>query len=717
MAVSRPRYLDRPLPTVEVFSNGQSFVGVYLKNKRAEYEKAIAEAKEELGANYEHERWRLQYLATLQRHAAAERASYRRGAKGGSYTAAQKAYNSARSQETTLNLKVAQKAGEWTNLSERMKTHLNNEARSKIDEVVSGFDPGSEKQVLETIRTRLVNDHEFIAELENSMPLDAADPGLQQLLVAKTLADIITAEGEAAGLQFNQDDLARVVGQVAKVQEDPERWTALIANARVDADQMHNKLITEGVVDFSNEIRKAITLDNGGVDPFIAIEGLKGSVSQSELGQLPEVKAAIAPNQGTIQDRPADTAAEWATLIQDAYELTPEFAQKIVDVAISVGASPGDLANLMYYETGGDQAAKKGEAFSPSVRNAIGATGLIQFTIPTARDALQTTTDELAAMSQVEQMDFVEKYLKQTNMDLSTPEGLAASVFYPRSGGDPNFNIYQDYIARGLPKTAEKFKKQNNGIETLGDYNDRLMRQSRIPSGSPIDPFAEQAAPAQAAQAAPAAQAQAAPGVSADPGYYEGGDWEDLAGEAQGLAPPSREAIQERAREIFSPEDTMLQRIQQRRGDRLGRKALRHMENLPRPQKLLYESSRRAQHFLDSDVDDFVSSDMERDHGNTLANSMIAGDLSMDELLDRAQELAGAIADKPAEVRAARDRILDVAMRTSLAHYRGHQVDRPKVSLEMGEEHITAEPVEQAKEPIVFEDIPIEGTLPEATNG
>jgi len=697
MAVSRPRYLDRPLPTVEVFSNGQSFVGVYLKNKRAEYEKAIAEAKEELGANYEHERWRLQYLATLQRHAAAERASYRRGAKGGSYAAAQKAYNSARSQETTLNLKVAQKAGEWTNLSERMKTHLNNEARSKISEVVSQFDPGSEGQVLKTIRTRLVNDHEFIAELENSMPLDAADPGLQQRLVAKTLMDIITAEGEAAGLQFNQDDLAGVVGQVAKVQGDPERWTALIANAQVDADQMRNKLIAEGTEDFSGPIRKAITLDNGGVDPFIAIEGLKGSVSQSELGQLPEVKAAIAPNQGTIQDRPADTAAEWATLIQDAYELTPEFAQKIVDVAASVGASPGDLANLMYFETG--------KTFDPSMKNPnSSATGLIQFIDDTAK-ALGTSTDELSKMSQVEQMDYVQKYL-QDQVDrgnsLADSNALYAAVF---TGDAAN----GQYPNKELPQS---WKDVNKGINTYGDYFNHVSRNAKIPSGSPIDPFAEQAAPAQAAPA------QAAPGVSADPGYYEGGDWEDLAGEAQGLAPPSREAIQERAREIFSPEDTMLQRIQQRRGDRLGRKALRHMGNLPRPQKLLYESSRRAQHFLDSDVE-AVFSEMEGQYGDALANSMIAGDLSMDEMLDRAQELAGAMADKPAEVRAARDRILDVAMRSSLMHYRGYQVDRPKpkVILEMGEDHITAEPVEQADEPIVFEDIPIEGTPPEATNG
>ena len=58
-------------------------------------------------------------------------------------------------------------------------------------------------------------------------------------------------------------------------------------------------------------------------------------------------------------------------------------------------------------------AFESGETFSPSVRNAAGsgATGLIQFMPSTAKD-LGTSTTELADMSAVDQLDYVQKYFR-----------------------------------------------------------------------------------------------------------------------------------------------------------------------------------------------------------------------------------------------------------------------------------------------------------------
>jgi hypothetical protein len=60
----------------------------------------------------------------------------------------------------------------------------------------------------------------------------------------------------------------------------------------------------------------------------------------------------------------------------------------------------------MAFETGG--------TFSPSQKNAAGSSviGLIQFMSTTAKN-LGTSTSELAKMTAVEQLNYVEKYLKQ----------------------------------------------------------------------------------------------------------------------------------------------------------------------------------------------------------------------------------------------------------------------------------------------------------------
>ena len=53
-----------------------------------------------------------------------------------------------------------------------------------------------------------------------------------------------------------------------------------------------------------------------------------------------------------------------------------------------------------------------GETFSPSIRNkGTKATGLIQF-MPKTAIGLGTTIDELAGMTQVQQMDYVYTYFK-----------------------------------------------------------------------------------------------------------------------------------------------------------------------------------------------------------------------------------------------------------------------------------------------------------------
>ncbi|HEY8561482.1 MAG TPA: peptidoglycan-binding protein [Pyrinomonadaceae bacterium] len=106
--------------------------------------------------------------------------------------------------------------------------------------------------------------------------------------------------------------------------------------------------------------------------------------------------------------------------------VTQEFLSGVENMAQRLGTRPEYILSVMSFETGG--------TFNPAERNSIGATGLIQFLPETARN-LGTSTAELARMSSVEQLRYVEKYFDQPNFRgrLGTLEGLYTAVLSGRA--------------------------------------------------------------------------------------------------------------------------------------------------------------------------------------------------------------------------------------------------------------------------------------------
>jgi hypothetical protein len=87
-------------------------------------------------------------------------------------------------------------------------------------------------------------------------------------------------------------------------------------------------------------------------------------------------------------------------------------------------------------------AFETGETFSPSTGNhrGSGATGLIQF-MPKTAGHLGTSTAALAAMSAVEQLDYVEQYLSSYAGRLNTLEDVYMAILWPTAIGQSN-----DYV-------------------------------------------------------------------------------------------------------------------------------------------------------------------------------------------------------------------------------------------------------------------------------
>ncbi|TNE46301.1 MAG: lytic transglycosylase [Deltaproteobacteria bacterium] len=132
---------------------------------------------------------------------------------------------------------------------------------------------------------------------------------------------------------------------------------------------------------------------------------------------------------------------------------TPEFRQKVADIADRLGMDPQHLMAVMSFETGG--------SFSPSIRNRTsGATGLIQFMPSTAR-GLGTSTDALARMDPMQQLDYVEKYLKPYAGKMNSVEDAYMAVLWPAAvGKGPNHVLFSSPSIQ---------YRQNSGLDTNGN--------------------------------------------------------------------------------------------------------------------------------------------------------------------------------------------------------------------------------------------------------
>ena len=188
---------------------------------------------------------------------------------------------------------------------------------------------------------------------------------------------------------------------------------------------------------------------------------------------------------------------ELGTQIAAAYpQAGVALANKIVEVARHVGAHPFDLANMIAYETAYffrpdiQYDGNPGEPFTeywynPETGRDVGrATGLIQFTPPTARK-LDTTTYALFQMSADQQMEYVRAYLdmERQGRPLDTPHKVAMAIFEPKAIDWPPDKLFDPAVPA-----------DNRGIQTPREYLQEQLgsRKINLPSSTgeapPVDP-------------------------------------------------------------------------------------------------------------------------------------------------------------------------------------------------------------------------------------
>lgn len=135
---------------------------------------------------------------------------------------------------------------------------------------------------------------------------------------------------------------------------------------------------------------------------------------------------------------------------------------KVQTIADLLRMDADNLMAVMWHES----------KLNPKAKNPKGsATGLIQFLSSTAK-ALGTTTDALAAMTFVDQMDFVYLFLKPYKGRMNDLVESYMAVFYPSALGKPDTYRFPENVTRWNP-IFDKFPK--DGVTTKGEIAQHLF--------------------------------------------------------------------------------------------------------------------------------------------------------------------------------------------------------------------------------------------------
>lgn len=146
-----------------------------------------------------------------------------------------------------------------------------------------------------------------------------------------------------------------------------------------------------------------------------------------------------------------------------------EFLNKVQDISDKLMINPNWLMATMKLESGLNEKA---------VNSISGATGLIQFMPATAKN-LNTTTDKLLQMSNVEQLDFVYKYLLPYKGKMNDLVDVYFAVFFPLAIGKAD-----SYVLQTSKLSAFLIANQNagydinkNGELTRGEVKQSILRR------------------------------------------------------------------------------------------------------------------------------------------------------------------------------------------------------------------------------------------------
>ena len=148
------------------------------------------------------------------------------------------------------------------------------------------------------------------------------------------------------------------------------------------------------------------------------------------------------------------------------------FIAKVIGISQRLGIAPEWMMQLFMQES-----SMNHQAVNPTTN----ATGLIQF-MPTTARSLGTTVEALKAMTNLQQLDWVERYFQPYKGRMNCYVDVYFTVFFPLAVGKPD-----DWVLQTSTLTAAKIAQQNSGYDlnkdgklTVAEVRTAILR--RVPS-------------------------------------------------------------------------------------------------------------------------------------------------------------------------------------------------------------------------------------------
>jgi hypothetical protein len=206
------------------------------------------------------------------------------------------------------------------------------------------------------------------------------------------------------------------------------------------------------------------------------------------------------------------------------------FVARVREISNQLQINPNWLMGVMRFES----------RLNPAAVNSVsGATGLIQFMPSTAR-GLGTTTEALAAMSNVQQLDFVLRYYNPHRGRMRSYLDCYLVTFYPVAMGRP------DTFVLGSERSPDRvaiIARQNAGMDTnhdgqitVAEVRQRIYARLNTEQTNLINlPYSASSTPTPPVPAGPTTPAAPAPSSSGSGGTSSGGTGSTIGGIAGGV--------------------------------------------------------------------------------------------------------------------------------------------------------------------------------------
>ncbi len=213
--------------------------------------------------------------------------------------------------------------------------------------------------------------------------------------------------------------------------------------------------------------------ENGSAQYVTPWEVNKDAYSQKTYSFTPQnngkhwVVAYYSEDEGDSSFDLSWESASSTELSNYADRVSSQFLDKVSGISERLGVRGEYLMAVMGFETGG--------TYSPSIPNEAGsgAVGLIQF-MPTTATGLGTSTQELASMSDIEQLDYVERYFSPYRGRLNSLEDVYMAVLWPRAIGRGSEYVLWDRSRGTVYEQNSGLDSNNDGVVTAGEATDKV---------------------------------------------------------------------------------------------------------------------------------------------------------------------------------------------------------------------------------------------------